>query len=84
MNMADCWNQLLNQYTRVRAVTHSTHMRWGFARNLSKGYSTASMVSDGRGPVDMPPLGEVGPDGKTKRASASTNPDISAIEFVPL
>lgn len=60
--------------------THALHMRAGSARSLEKGFSTASMVSDGHGPVDMQAVGEVGSDGKTRRAAASTSPNILVIE----
>ncbi len=34
---------------------------------LARTFTSASMVSDGHGPVAMGPLGQVGEDGKVKR-----------------
>lgn len=39
---------------------------------LARSFTSASMISDGGGPVDMNALGQVGDDGKVRRVRAST------------
>ena len=51
-------------------------------RLSARSYTSVSLLSDGAGPVEMGPLGQVGDDGRVKRVSASIASTIHNILFI--
>ena len=53
-----------------------------FMRPPARSFTSVSMLSDGSGPVEMNPLGQLGEDGRVKRVSASTAPTVLGTFFL--
>lgn len=51
-------------------------------RQPARSYTSVSLLSDGSGPVEMSPLGQLGGDGRVKRVSASIASTIHSIFFL--